>query len=125
MIPLPAAPEPRLKTRIWVQAQVRLCDLNLIPVAVVRRGDPDAGAVLLRLLLGERRSLLLRRHTLADGASAWMAAAGGEALDDAAADAHVARELGRDPDLWVVEVDDPQRRYWPDRAIAPEPVQSR
>ena len=98
---------------------MRLCDLNLIPVAVVRRGDPDAGTVLLRLLLGERKNLLLRRQTQADGTSAWMAAAGGEALDDAAADAHVARELKRDPDLWVVEIDDPKRRYWPDRPIAP------
>lgn len=125
MIPPRAEPEPRLKTRIWVQAQIRLCDLNLIPVAVVRRGDPDAGAVLLRLLQGERKSLLLRRQTQSDGSSAWMAAAGGDALDDAAADAHVVRELKRDPDLWVVEIDDPKRRYWPDRPIQPLPAQSR
>ena len=41
---------PRLKTALWVQAQVRRCDLELIPVVVARRGDPDAGSVLLKLL---------------------------------------------------------------------------
>ena len=28
--------EPRLKTDLWVQAQVRLCDINLMPVMLKR-----------------------------------------------------------------------------------------
>ncbi|MSO54651.1 MAG: DUF1491 family protein [Rhodospirillales bacterium] len=109
--------EPRLKTHIWVQAQVRLLDVHSIPVAVTKRGDPDAGAVLMRLLRPERKCLLVRRHTRPDGSSGWMAAGGGGAMDDAAADAQIAREIWRDPDLWVIEVDDPKERYWPDRSM--------
>lgn len=111
------APEPRLVTQLWVQAQVRLCDLYVIQMVVARRGDPDAGAVLVRLVRGAGRNLVLSRHTQIDGTSGWTAAAGGEALDDAAAEDFIAREVGRDPDLWVLDVDDPEDRYWPDRPI--------
>ena len=38
-----------LTTGLWVSAQVRLCDRAFIPATVVRRGDPDAGTVLLKL----------------------------------------------------------------------------
>jgi len=108
--------EPRLKTHVWITAQVRLCDRQFIPFAVVRKGDPDAGAVLVRLLRADGRAMLLRRHIRADGTSAWAPAGGGE-VEAAAADAHVAREIARDPDLWVIEVDDPKERYWPDRPM--------
>lgn len=118
-VPFFAAPEPRLKVKIWVQAQIRLCDVNLIQAVVVRRGDADAGAVVMRLIRGVQRSLLLRRQIQADGTSKWEAAGGGGELDDAAAEAYLAREIKRDPDLWIVEVDDPKGRYWPDKPIAP------
>src|SRR6478752_4729217 len=38
-----------LNTGLWVMAQVRICDRAFIPATVVRRGDPDAGTVLLKL----------------------------------------------------------------------------
>ena len=38
-----------LTTGLWVSAQVRLCDRAFIPATVVRRGDPDAGTVLLKI----------------------------------------------------------------------------
>ena len=40
--------EARLKTGLWVKALIRRCDLAAIGVAVVARGDPDSGAVLLK-----------------------------------------------------------------------------
>jgi len=41
--------EPRLKSGIWVQALIRRCDRAAIAVAVVAKGDGDAGAILLKL----------------------------------------------------------------------------
>ena len=38
-----------LTTGLWVSGEVRLCDRAFIPATVVRRGDPDAGTVLLKL----------------------------------------------------------------------------
>lgn len=110
-------PEPRLLTRIWVQAQTRLCDRYFIQMVVARRGDPDAGAVVVRLLRAAGSSLLLRRQTKLDGASEWVAVPGGGEIDNQTADAYLAREIDRDRDLWVLEVDDPKGRYWPDAPI--------
>ena len=38
-----------LTTALWVSTQVRLCDRAFIPAAVVRRGDPDVGTVLVKV----------------------------------------------------------------------------
>lgn len=111
-------PQPRLKVHIWVQAQIRLCDVNFISAVVARRGDADAGAVVMRLVRGMQKNLLLRRQVQADGAAKWEPAGGGGEVDDAAAGAYLAREIKRDPDIWIVEVDDPKGRYWPDAPIA-------
>ena len=40
--------EARLKTGLWLKALIRRCDLAAIGVAVIARGDPDSGAVLLK-----------------------------------------------------------------------------
>jgi hypothetical protein len=96
---------------------VRLCDRQFIPIAVTRRGDPDAGSVIIRLLRGRNENLVLQRQSLFGGSVAWMAVLGGVAVDDAAASAYQAREIDRDRDLWVIEVDDPKGRYWPEKSF--------
>lgn len=107
---------PRLKTELWVQAQIRLCDLQVIPVAVTRRGDPDAGAILLKLLRKDGLCLLLRRTTTFEGEQGWVPAAGdGSAstreVSEETADGYIERESARDRDLWVVEIEDYDGRY--------------
>lgn len=109
-----SGPPPRLTTRVWVQAQVRLCDSKFIPIAIVNRGDNEAGAVLLRLLRGSGVNLLLRRYTQLDGTAEWVIVPTGEPVDDNTADTQISRALEHDPDLWVLEVEDPEEKYWPE-----------
>ena len=40
--------EARLKTDLWIRAQIRLCDIKFIPAVIARRGDSDAGLVMIK-----------------------------------------------------------------------------
>ncbi len=97
--------EPRVKTALWVSAAVRRSDLAGRPAVVVRRGDPDAGGVL--VVLRGREGVLVLSQTRRGEELAWLRATGEAPVDDAAADAYLARQIGRDPDLWVVEFESP------------------
>ena len=98
--------EPRLKAGLWVKMALRMGDLDGRPGAVLRKGDPDSGGVLV-VLRGRDGFAVLSQMRAADGAQAWMPGTGAAAVDQAAADAYVARQVKFDPDLWVLEFDAP------------------
>lgn len=102
--------EPRLKTGIWIKACVRQGDIDGIAVAIVKRGDPDGGAVLVKLNRFEHGCTVFAETRDAAGARAWIRGTGPEAVDEAVADAYIARNRKIDPDLWVIEVEDREGR---------------
>ncbi|MDA8050711.1 MAG: DUF1491 family protein [Rhodospirillales bacterium] len=99
-------PEPRLKTEIWVSAALRRGDAVGRPGVMLQRGDRDSGGVLIVLRSSTGLSVLSQVRT-AEGAPAWLRATGPEPVDETTADAYLARQMRRDPDLWVIEFASP------------------
>jgi hypothetical protein len=98
--------EARVKTGISVSAMLRMGDLAGRPGMVLRRGDADAGGVML-VLRGKGGACVLSQARTGSGEAGWMRATGVDPVDERAADDYVARQVGRDPDLWVVEFEAP------------------
>ena len=99
----------RLATGIWVSAYLTRLSLEGINAHVVKKGDPTAGAVAVKLAFMNGRASFFARGYGADGRRAWQAQA--EDLPEAEVDAALARQRRYDPDLWVIEVEDPRGRH--------------
>ncbi|MED5396572.1 MAG: hypothetical protein CFH05_01416 [Alphaproteobacteria bacterium MarineAlpha3_Bin4] len=103
--------EVALKAGIWVQAQIRVCDKNALPAVVVRRGNPDAGTILLKLNRFDAGYEVLTQVRTAEGNRAWMRSIGDNPVQESEADAYIERQLKFDPDIWVLEIEDSDCRY--------------
>lgn len=98
--------EPRLKAGIWVSMALRMGNAGGRYGAVLRRGDADAGGVLV-VLRGREGLCVLTQMRTNDGALAWMRATGAAPVDQEKVDAYVARQVQYDSDLWVLEFESP------------------
>lgn len=96
----------RLPTELWVQAHLRRCSAAATPAALVRRGEPERGTVLLKLNQIDAGCRILTQARDLDGQLGWLAALGGQLVPETDADAYIARAVERDPDLWVIEIED-------------------
>jgi hypothetical protein len=83
-----------------------MADIAGRPGMVLRRGDADSGGVL-AVIRGRGGVCVLSQARTGAGELAWMRATGADPVPEPEADAYVARQVGRDPDLWVVEFESP------------------
>lgn len=101
--------EARLKAGLWVASAIRMADMAGRPAVVVRKGDADAGGVLC-VLRAASGIVVLAQARDGEGRLAWLRGTGAAPVAEAEADAYLARQLARDPDLWVVEFEAPDHR---------------
>ncbi len=99
---------PRLTSGLWVAAYLTRLRLANIPVYVTAKGDATAGAVLVKVaLLDGTARAYERRSDLATGARAWILLSEGPERE---VDEMLIRQRSRDPDLWLIELEDRQGR---------------
>ena len=98
--------DDRLPTDLWVMAHVRRCNGDGIPAVVARKGHARAGTLVVKLNLLEEGCRVLTQMRGLDGEMGWMVAFKGALVPEPEADAYIARAVARDPDLWVVEIED-------------------
>jgi hypothetical protein len=100
-----------LRTEIWVQALLRTAQAHGAMGYVVRRGDSDGGAVLVKVsrLDGTARLLVPARD--GDGVRIYLDLTGKTAgPDEGSIDAYLAKRASQDSDIWSVEIEDREGR---------------
>ncbi|WP_417830691.1 DUF1491 family protein [Terasakiella sp.] len=107
----------RLKAGLWVQAQLRVCDINFISAMVIRKGDPDSGSVFLKLNRFSEGCAVFVPVTTIEGERGWMHGLKNGFVDERDCDAYINRQVTRDPDLWVLEIEDPKKQYQLDATL--------
>lgn len=98
--------EPRVKTSIWAAALIRRAEVNGASAFVAKKGDPESGAVLVKVSLLNGTARVWSSAYGRDGQRRWLCATGADPVPDAAAEDYIARAAKRDADIWVVEVED-------------------
>ena len=104
----------RLKTEIRVAALLRRAQSAGAFAAVLRRGDPDAGALWITLRQGAELHRYVEQMSMSGGRE-WFRD-GPFSEDDLSL--RINKAVDRDPDLWIVEVEDAQGRAFLDGEIA-------
>lgn len=103
-------PEARLPTGLWVSALQRRVEAAGAFFMVLRRGDAERGDVLVSVLGGTRRVQLFGRELQMDGTRPF-ADLLKEGTEQELTE-RVGRAVDRDPDVWLVEIDDPEGRHF-------------
>ena len=104
-----------LSADLWVGALLRRVELAGSFAYVARKGDARYGSVLVKVMnLRTREAFVLREATKGEE-TVWMrpvSGVKGGSLNETDIDAYIARQVGNDPDLWVVEIEDVEGRHF-------------
>jgi hypothetical protein len=107
--------DSRLPAHVDVSALVRQVNAAGGFAAVIRKGERDAGTILLQLVENGRNARVFERMPQLDGSRKWTLIKS-EAIDSKQEiDEYLNRRSHQDPDLWIVELDIPDgERFIPE-----------
>jgi hypothetical protein len=99
---------------------VRRAEIAGAFATVARRGDSDAGAVLVKVATLNGKARLYAPAQNGEGVRVWLELSKGAlGEDERAIDAYAAKRVSNDPDLWIIEIEDRTGRNF-----LTEPVES-
>ena len=106
-----------LSTDLWVSALIRRAELGGAFATVARKGDPRAGTVIVKAFdTSNRRARLYSEDFGPDGERLWMQPV--ESEFESELDQYLERQIGYDPDLWIVEIEDREGRHFITEKVA-------
>lgn len=106
--------DPRLKASVEASGLIRRAEADGGFGAVLRKGDPERGSLLIVVRSRGRHVACLERMLAPDGGYRWTAGGPGEAESDRELAEFLAKRVRFDEDLWLIELDIAQ----PERFIA-------
>lgn len=104
-------PDPQLRSQIWAEALIRRARFGGAFAYLRRHGDDDAGVVLIKIALMDGTAIIWAPERDENYNRVWVAQSE-TPQSEADADAWIERAQQRDPDLWVVEIEDPKARHF-------------
>lgn len=107
---------PRLKAGIFVRALIRRVQVEGASAFVLRSGAEEAGAVIIKVAKMDGTMLVLNQTRDGSGALVWGQPLGGW-TDEARAGQWCDKQVKFDPDVWIVEIEDPKGRAFVDEPI--------
>ena len=107
---------PRLKAGIFVRALVRRAEVGGASAYIARKGNEEAGAVIIKVSRLDGTCLVLNQARDGKGELVW-ARPLGDWTQEARVQAWFDRQVKFDPDLWIVEIEDRQGRAFVDEKI--------
>lgn len=103
--------DDRLPTALWVDAQLHTLTLQGKSFYIVQKGAYAGGTVLLKIANMAGECVLLQQQRNLDGEMGWMKLFDEqELIAESEADQYIGRSKSRDPDLWVIEVEDKEMK---------------
>ena len=100
----------RLKAGIWVDAYLRRCAGAGLAVYIERRGDSDAGAILIKVDYLNGKTMVYSPAAsltaLEQGDRQWSRLTGPDPVEESRAAEAIERQVSFDPDIWVIAVED-------------------
>jgi hypothetical protein len=110
----------RLRSDIWVAAYIRRCGSENVPVMLRRRGAAEAGAIFIKIDRLDGFSAIFgpapQSETKEGFDRLFTRAHKEDWIDNAEAEARLARQIGYDSDLWIIEAEDRLGRHFLDLA---------
>lgn len=105
-----------LATDLWAGALIRRAEIGGAFAVVARKGDKQAGSVLVKVFnRSDRTARLYAEATRMDGERVWMRPTASD--QEPEVDAYIERAVRIDPDLWVVEIEDREGRHFLTEAV--------
>jgi hypothetical protein len=108
---------PRLKAELRVQAWLRRAAGLGLMATVARKGEAESGTLILKLNRHASGCDVFSPVTAPNGQPAWLSAFPKGPAKEKDADAYLQRQAGYDPDLWVVEIEDPKGLFALDEPV--------
>lgn len=100
-----------LHTDVWASALIRRAELGGASAFVTRKGDVRGGDVLVKVSTLDGKARLYTTARDGEGELIWLDLSAGSLGDDErAVDDYARKRSGRDPDLWIVEIEDKEGR---------------
>lgn len=96
-----------LPSGLIVEIKLKHLNANGVPYYIHQKGNHGSGLIMVKLnaLNGQCKLLTQQRNFMTDQME-WMPVLDEELVEESKADEHIQRATNRDPDLWVIEIED-------------------